>query len=79
MKTHPSIAFPSLSLTSWHASCYATTPRQLLPLSAIFAPLLGKKCTGMENAMHLEQFKAGLFGLARLVLCIMTSGDSPVK
>jgi hypothetical protein len=29
----------------------------------------------MENAVQIEQFKAGLFGLARLVLCIMTSGN----
>jgi hypothetical protein len=54
-----------LSLTSWHASCYANTPRQLLPSSASLASLLGKKCTGIENAMHFEQFKAGPIGLAR--------------
>jgi hypothetical protein len=63
--------------SSWHASCYANTHGQLLPPSAIFASLLGNKCTGTILAMQFEQFKAGSFGLARLVLCIMTSWDGP--
>jgi hypothetical protein len=64
-----------LSLTSWHASCCANTPRQLLPLSASLAPLLGNKCYGIENAAQIEQFKVGLLGLAWDVLSILASGD----
>ena len=67
----------TLSLTSWHASCYAILTRQSFPLSASLAALLGNKYTGMENAMQIEQFKAGLIGLAQVLLCILASGDGP--
>jgi hypothetical protein len=51
----------------------------IFPLSANFACLLGKKCYGTENAVQIEQFKAGLIGLAQVLLCYWQAGMVPVS